>query len=229
MITDSLIRLPRKIDIIHAPPCSGGDFFANLIALSDPKTLPILMNSDYSHINDKDGNIQRFEPLKYRKIRTSLTAFNHLDRFSAEEIINAYKWNILTGMMAAYTINKGYKIYQNSLIIIVNHFSIKRKKVEILNSQNWFDMIDLSPRSSEGIKHLYSYNKYAKVCYPSLIHETTGRFEFLESFPFLDYVITKDYNTIKGWIENRYGSDLNFDFIDQSLSMWKKVRVDPYL
>jgi hypothetical protein len=48
-------------------------------------------------------------------------------------------------------------------------------------------------------------------------------------FPFMDYMISNDFNSIKDYLEVRYGPDLDYDFIDKALITYKKVRIDPYL
>ena len=48
-------------------------------------------------------------------------------------------------------------------------------------------------------------------------------------FPFMDYMVENDLNGVKYYLEDRYGPDLDFDFIDQSLIEYKKNRIDPYL
>jgi hypothetical protein len=42
-------------------------------------------------------------------------------------------------------------------------------------------------------------------------------------------MINNDFNSIKDYLTNRYGSDLDYDFIDRALINYKKIRIDPYL
>lgn len=101
--------------------------------------------------------------------------------------------------------------------------------------QPYWDVINIDPQSKQG------RNFVANWCVKTGLSKTGSKepikkmmehraFENIKlKFPFMDYMIEKDYDSIKYWLEDRYGSDLDFDFIDQSLVNYRKIRIEPWL
>jgi hypothetical protein len=245
---DTILNIPRKIDFIHYTPFAGGDFFASLIILSHNKSKKLISNFIQPHpkfLNDDEIDICQFKI----KINSGYTIFskplynnmNYLNPSSrivqymeVNDIINLYKYSLINSILPSFPNplpagNSGISRYKDSIIIIPNHWIMNPNKMRIFSQFKYWDVISIDPETKFGKNLLVEMNN--KVGSVTKKHQEIfmDRFPFLENFPFLDLVLNQNYNEIKYWIENRYGSDLDFDFIDQSLPMWKKIRVDPYL
>ena len=243
-----LLKLPRKIDFIHYTPFAGGDFFTSLIILSHNKSKDLISNFSQIHpkfLNDEEVNIDQFKikvnsgytifskPL-YNNMNYLIPSNRIVQYMEIDDIINLYKYSLLNSILPSYPNpppagNSGISRYKDSIIIIPNHWVMNPNKMKIFSQSEYWNVISIDPETKFGKKLLIEMNN--KVGRVTKKHQKKfiDRFPFLENFPFLDLVLNQNYNEIKYWIENRYGPDLDFDFIDQSLPMWKKLRVDPYL
>lgn len=244
---DDLLRLPRKIDFINYAPYAGGDFFTSLILLSHSKTKNLIYfvnnhpntenisQSDYNGFKVKQYNNRIiFSKPNYYSMNYLIPTSRLVEYFRPNEIIDLYKHSIANAFLPSYfdslpARKNKITLYKDSIILIPNHWIMSPKKMEIFSQYKYWDVINLNPESKKGKKFLYKTRDQIKSVKEAFVGHFLNRFPFLENFPFLDYILEEDYETIKYWIENRYGSDLDFDFIDKSLPMWKKVRVDPYL
>jgi hypothetical protein len=245
---DSVLKLPRKVDFIHYCPFAGGDFFTSLIILSHEKSKKLIVNFTQQHpkfLNnkqiDKNGFIVKinsgytiFSKPQYNNMTYLKPASRIVQYMEIDDIINLYKYSLINAFLPSYPNppepqQSGLLRYKDSIILICDHWIMNPNKMKIFSKSEYWGMISLDPETKYSKKLMVEMNK--KVGSVTQKHQEIfmDRFPFLERFPFLDYILEKDYNTIKYWIENRYGSDLDFDFIDRSLKMWREVRVDPYL
>jgi hypothetical protein len=246
---DTILNLPRKIDFIHYTPFAGGDFFTSLIILSHAKSKNLIASFDQKHpgfINYKEADYQGF---KIRKNNSDQVIFSKpqyinmsylkpssriVEYLKIEEVINLYKYSLINSFLPSYPnppsgANSGLSRYKDSIILICDHWLMNPNKMKEFSQYKHWDVINLDPSTKFANNLLKKMRKDTGKLTSKFQDHFINRFPFLENFPFLDYILEKDYNTIKYWIENRYGSDLDFDFIDQSLLMWKKLRVNPYL
>lgn len=245
---DGILNLPRKIDFIHYTPFAGGDFFASLIILSHDKSKKLISNFVQPHpkfSNDDETKIDQFKI----KVNSGHTVFskplynnmNYLKPSSRivqymniNDIIDSYKYSLINSILPSYPnppagAHSGINKYKDCIIIIPNHWIMNPNKMKIFSQSKYWNVVNIDPETKSGKNLLIKMNNIVGGVSKNHQESFMDRFPFLENFPFLDYILDQNYSEIKYWIENRYGSDLDFDFIDKSLSMWKKVRVDPYL
>lgn len=229
--SDELIRLPRKIDMFNWAPLSGGDFLINLISRSDyiTKSKDIMKQDDIRFV-DISGGGERIDECRYQQYLPNTLFYEDISLFyHIDELEDAIKYDIIK----TFLMNSNYKEYKDVLLFQKSHLTCPKKYVEKINSLDFIDFVDLSPESSKGKSHCFKANKKIHVCVQNTIiyclKQSRSYKTVIESFPFLDYVIDNDFNSIKDWIENRYGSNFDFDFIDKKLIWWKKIRVDPYV
>jgi hypothetical protein len=222
-----LLKLPKKIDFYNYSTYTGGEFFTSMIALSCNHTKKVLRDDVLCSYEITQNKIV-FSKNEYNKPIKIYSWHDGIEFLPANEIINLYKYSILNHMIPeSYNLNN-LKKYKNIIFIFSGHWNINPQKMKDISEYEYWNFLDLNPKSN------YSHNILDKMHNILKINKTPNpkienKYPFLENFPFLDYILDKDYPGIKDWIENRYGSDLDFDFIDRSLRMWKKVRVDPYL
>jgi hypothetical protein len=136
--------------------------------------------------------------------------------------------------------------YGNSHIVLCTHWldiSLAKKEknwenrnfgLKIFEDQKYWSVINLDPQTEKGINLVQNFcAKYKLITHSdSKVSDHINHKMFKDiklKFPFMDYLVNSDFNSIKDYLENRYGSDLDFDFIDQALIDYKKLRVDPYL
>lgn len=245
---DDVLNLPRKIDFVHYTPFAGGDFFASLIILSHDRSKKLISNFTQPHpkfYNDEEIEINQFKaktnsghtifskPL-YNNMSYLKPSSRIVKYMKINDIINLYKYSLLNSILPSFPnppvgANSGINGYSDSIIIIPNHWIMNPNKMKTFSQCEYWDVLNIDPETTYGKNLLIKMNN--EVGRTTKKHQKLfmDRFPFLENFPFLDLILYQDYNEIKYWIENRYGSDLDFDFIDRSLPMWKKIRVDPYL
>jgi hypothetical protein len=142
--------------------------------------------------------------------------------------------------------SENFFIYKGTNIILSTHWidsneMTKMKDYELRNfglvafeKEKYWDLINLDPISENGINLVLNFCRKFKLISDSdikipkrLNHKAFRNIKL--KFPFMDYMADNDLNSIKDYIENRYGSDLDYDFIDQALIDYKKIRIDPYL
>jgi hypothetical protein len=114
------------------------------------------------------------------------------------------------------------------------NFESRNYGLKLFEQQNYWNVINLDPQTLKGIDLVQNFCKKFGLTRNSDIKVSTHinhkMFKDIKlKFPFMDYLVNNDFNSIKDYLENRYGSDLDFDFIDQALIDYKKLRVDPYL
>jgi len=238
---NKLLMLPKKIDFYNYESCAGGEFWQSMITLSCPKTKIILRNDDFE-IREKD-NFKFFRSSKYDKTISIHAGFPALLFLTAENIINLYKYQLINHMIycrPGYTFYKpspGDELtlvekYKDVLFVFSNHWRIESEIMKTISEYKYWTFLDLNPEENFSRKLICKMIEMTGIGPRNNYGQISPNFDpypFLERIPFLDYILFNDYDSIKYFIENRYGSNLDFDFIDQSLRMWKKVRVDPYL
>jgi hypothetical protein len=136
--------------------------------------------------------------------------------------------------------------YRNTHIVMCTHwldmgvvkndknFQNRNYGLKLFEEQKYWDVINLDPQTEKGINLVQNFCKNFGIIrnsdYKVLNHINHKSFKDIKlKFPFMDYLANNDFNSIKDYLENRYGSDLDFDFIDKALNNYKKLRVDPYL
>ena len=247
-----VLKLPRKIDFLLYSCGAGGEFFYSLIVLSCNKTKKLLQNQDF-RIND-DQEIIRFNSPKYfkRNLDTSLSFMDYtVEHLTAEQLINNVRSILFSSIVTHMRDERTTKAFVNlesvftsiikdTLLISRKHFDHARpndpnyeidiqEKFEKFSDYHLWDVVNIDPISKAGKRNVLNAKGYY---FPHLVNvpfEDKTKFTHIECFPFIDYMIEQDYNSIKYFIENRYGSHLNFDFIDQSLSMYYEKRVKPFI
>lgn len=154
-----------------------------------------------------------------------------------------------------YNINKRFKIkprlglkntFSDTFIILCTHWvnfdpAYKIKNMEsktfgipLFENEKYWNVINLDPQTEKGVNLVKNFcKKYDLIQNPDdeinrrINHQAFNNIKL--KFPFMDYMACNNLNSIKDYIENRYGPNLDFDFIDQALINYKKLRVDPYL
>jgi hypothetical protein len=245
----SVLKLPRKIDFFHYTPFAGGDFFTSLIILSHKKSKNLIMGFDQNHPEFMDYKEINYQGFKIRKndqdqIIFSKPQYNNMnylkpssrivEYLKIEEVINLYKYSLINSFLPSYpnvppSGNSGLSRYKDSIILICDHWLMSFNKMKEFSQYEYWDVINLDPSTKFANNLLKKMREGTGKLTPKFQDHFINRFPFLENIPFLDYILEENYDQIKYWIENRYGSDLDFDFMDKSLPMWKKIRVDPYL
>jgi hypothetical protein len=245
-----LLSLPKKIDFIHYSGGSGGEFLSSLVALSCSKTKNLINQTELTLFA-----LNKAAPVYCRPnyfLNSLNTCIEHIDFgmdfMTSEEIIKSCKSSIYASMMFYYSKNfkknmhkfdpymkdetavknKLETLYKDIIIIICKHFYITNEnKVSDLNSTKIWDVINIDPITKEGQRCVDNSWRYIFSHSDKREYRTTN--SDIGRFPFFDYMMYEDYNEIKYFLENRYGSNLDFDFIDKSLKDYYKIRVEPYL
>ena len=136
--------------------------------------------------------------------------------------------------------------FSDTFIILCTHwvnfnsvYNIKNMEsmtfgIPLFEQQKYWNVINLDPQTKKGINLVKNFCvKYNIIDNPEKEIDTRVNHKAFNNiklkFPFMDYLAINDFNSIKDYIENRYGQDLDFDFIDQALIDYKKIRIDPYL
>lgn len=136
---------------------------------------------------------------------------------------------------------------QNSSQKMKDAFQNRKFGIPEIEKQSFLSIINLNPqteRAKDMVKRfnrLYFYRPNKSILEESKetippIDELTDvaidhpTFQNMKlKFPFMDYMVDNDFKSIIYYIEDRYGPDIDYDFIDQALIDYKKIRVDPYL
>lgn len=159
-------------------------------------------------------------------------------------------YNIQTGNSLLLKGNgpvKNISIYKDTNIILCTHwinFSAVRYLenwkyrnfgLKLFEKEKYWGTINLDPQTEKGINLVLNFCKKFEL-YKNSDIMTTQRINHKAfkdinlKFPFMDYMANNNLNSIKDYIENRYGADdRDFDFIDRALIDYKKIRIDPYL
>jgi hypothetical protein len=138
-------------------------------------------------------------------------------------------------------------IYKDTHLVLSTHWidsdlMTKMKDYESRNfglvtfeKEKYWDLINLDPISEKGINLLLNFCKKfrlitdSEIRIPKRLNHKAFR-DIKLKFPFMDYMVNDDFNSIKEYIGNRYGpDDIDYDFIDKALINYKKIRIDPYL
>ena len=109
--------------------------------------------------------------------------------------------------------------------------------LKVFEQQEYWNVINLDPQTPRGQKLVKNFCKKFKLLSNDELKSEKVQKQFDHpafrniklKFPFMDYMVENDLNGVKYYLEDRYGPDLDFDFIDQSLIEYKKNRIDPYL
>lgn len=141
-----------------------------------------------------------------------------------------------------FNISMKRKIFEKINIIMCTHWTDFADKevdnnrnygIRLFEGQKYWNVINLDPISEKGQQFVINFAE--KV---GLRKDNKKIINYFHSqafkninlkFPFMDYIINNNFNLIKDYLENRYGPELDHDFIDQALMDYKKIRIDPYL
>jgi hypothetical protein len=257
-IFDTLLKLPRRIDFLHYTPFAGGDFFTTMIINSHEKTKklivgfcqgghPAFTESEKTYENgfeirkNRTGNVI-FGRLIYKNLSYLAPISEIVNYLTIEQTIDLYKYSLLTSILPSFPnpprgTGNDILLHKDTIVIIADHWLMNTKKMEKFSKCQYWNMLNIDPETEFATNLMYkmrdatSYNLRRGLTPGTLRFQKkfVDRHPNIEKFPFLDYILVSDYKGIMDWIENRYGSDLDFDFIDKSLKMWRKVRVEPYL
>jgi hypothetical protein len=269
---DTILNIPKGIDLYIYSPGAGGEFFSSLISLSHKKTRSLLNESTFKGIKDSDENpnLMRYRKLSYFELKNS-NIFGIFGIQNFENIIDSFYWfghqlngnekiNFLKAFllqsMLTHSVNINKKnnskkelsfnsIFSDTYIILCTHYidliKIKEKNINLRNfgiplleKEKSFNIINLDPQTKKGIDFVKIFCEKYEL-FPNAGYEIQERinhnaFKNIKlKFPFMDYMINNDFNSIKDYLENRYGTDLDYEFIDKALIDYKKLRIDPYL
>lgn len=141
------------------------------------------------------------------------------------------------------------RLFKDKHIILCTHwvnFGYETKSTrseEIFNSRTFgiplfekeksWDVINLDPQTERAKNFVKKFCIDARILSKdkwidmNLKHKAFQNIKL--KFPFMDYILDNNFNAIKDYIENKYGPDIDYDFIDQSLIDYKKLRIDPHL
>lgn len=109
----------------------------------------------------------------------------------------------------------------------------RRFGLPLLENQKHLTLININPQTPAAKRMVYNFvNKSNLTVSKTLVSfqlEHPAFTNIKEKFPFMDYMVENNFDAIKYHIENRYGPDIDYDFIDQALIDYRKLRVEPYL
>jgi hypothetical protein len=255
---DTLLKLPRRIDFIHYTPFAGGDFFTTMIINSHEKTKnivvgfaaagnPAFKDDEKTYENgfqirkNHTGNVIFGKPT-YKNLSYLAPISKIVHHLTIEQTIDLYKCSLLNSILPSFPnpppgTGNDISLHKDTIVIIADHWVMNTKKMEEFSKCQYWNMLNIDPETKFATELMYkirdatSYNLRRGLTPEASEFQKKflDRHPNIERFPFLDYILVSDYKGIMDWIENRYGSDLDFDFIDRSLKMWKTVRVEPYL
>jgi len=128
-------------------------------------------------------------------------------------------------------------LFKDTLLILARHDDgfADMNELSKFNLCDYWDVVDINPITKEGracvsraVGHIFNDEplKYHRQSKELLFYSSNPD---IEKFPFFDYLIYEDYAEIQYFLENRYGSNLDFDFIDKSLKTYRTTRVVPFL
>lgn len=257
-IIDESLSWLNKIDIYIYSPGSGGEFFSSLCALSHIPTRELLVSKILKGSKQtKENNIITiFKAPNYFNLKNFYIdeIGKHLFFWSGymDPItkINYYKNILAHGILnnndPQQNLSEKKEYYTNKNIILCTHWfnfndsEIKNENfknrtfgIPLLEKEKCFNIINLNPQTPQGkdlvINFCETLWKNIKRDNIKVWFEHHAVTNIKLKFPFMDYMVNSNHNLIKDYIENRYGSDLDFDFIDKALIDYKKIRIDPYL
>jgi hypothetical protein len=250
-IIEESLSWPKNIDIYFYAPGSGGEFFTSLCALAHPPTRELLVSKTLEGYR-KDDNIITFKNSNYFNLpnvdigHLGIQMFNYANYImDVNERINYYKMVLAHAILShSDYISNNMSVKKNTFkkinIILCTHWIDILKPSEnrtfgipLFENQKYWNIINLDPQTENGQQLVLNFATKSKLRQKpkAIAHyfNNKGFNNIKLKFPFMDYMIMADFNSIKNYIENRYGSDLDFDFIDQALINYKKIRIDPYL
>jgi hypothetical protein len=176
------------------------------------------------------------------KYMDPITKINYLKYVIFHVILNNGTLKNINGFNENFSSKREF--IKNINIVLCTHWQDIKKSyksdlkprtfgIPLFEKEKNLNVINLDPQTEKGREFVINF--CAKTNLVTNTEKIKNQFEHSAfnniklQFPFFDYVIKNDTNSIKDYIENRYGSDLDFDFIDQALIDYKKIRVDPYL
>lgn len=249
---DWVLSLPRKIDFISYYGGSGGEFFTSLVALSCFKSKHLLDSQECVYTHSGKLNIPKYHSADYklRNVKSFIDATSHM--MTSDEIIKNLKSSIFNSMIKNYSVeckntefddyvfntenpnvikNRLEKIYKNTLLIKRSHFVLfDEDKMNALNSSKYWNIVNIDPITLEGKKCAVESIRYFYPNISRYIDDLSfNQNKNIINFPFFDYMIYEEYDEVKYFLEKRYGSELDFDFIDKSLKDYYKLRIIPFL
>jgi hypothetical protein len=201
------------------------DYFGNDIFSSDIISIGKIIHK-YGMYMESDDKI------KYLKMVIFHSMINHFKKaFNFDFIPNDIEKNI-----------NFYKFYRKINIILCCHgFTECDEKYDskinfelnLLKNEKNINFINLNPQTDPAKNVIINYCNKTKMVSDS--NKVIKHIEFKTyknmnlKFPFFDYMIANDFNSIKNYLENRYGPDLDHNFVNQALINYKNLRIDPYL
>ena len=204
-------------------------------------------------ITFKSAEYFNFENIYIGEIGKHLTFYSKLindpvDRINYYKMVLAHAFLNTTPDPVSeniYVISKKRQLFKNVNIILCTHWTnanLRNKKLDnrtfglpLFEKQKYWNVIHLDPQTSLGQDFVTKFAFKSKMFDDLEIEKIKVAFNHSAfkniklKFPFMDYMISNDFNSIKDYLEVRYGPDLDYDFIDKALITYKKVRIDPYL
>jgi len=256
-LIDEALSWPNKIDIYFYAPGAGGEFFTTLCSLSHLPTREILYSQNIEAVKFETGAIvfKSAVYFNYEEIFVSELG-KHLCFYSKYitdplERINYYRMVLAHSFLNipsedVHNLNNKKNILKNKNIILCTHWikihSTDKKNgpnfdnrtfgIPLFEKQKYWNIINLDPETEKARNHIINFCKKSKLAVSTKKIETYLNHSAFKNiklkFPFMDYMVTGNFNAVKDYLENRYGPDLDFDFIDKALINYKKIRIDPY-
>jgi len=119
------------------------------------------------------------------------------------------------------------------LLIKTKNFESRNFGLKLFEKEKYWNVINLDPQTEKGRNLVLNFcKKYKLITNVKKVEMQFNHSAFSNiklKFPFMDYMATGDFNSIKNYITNRYGPDLDYEFIDKALIDYKKLRIEPYL
>lgn len=193
---------------------------------------------EFIHINQIGKQI-----FFWSKYMDPITKINYYKNVLAHVILNN---NMVKDETNLYNISCRKKNLENVNIILCTHwlhnipstneknFKNRTFGIPLCEREKYWNFINLDPQTTEGKNFVVNFcERVELVKNPDKIRKIFEHTAFKNiklKFPFMDYMVREDFNSIKNYIVNRYGPDnIDYNFIDQALINYKKIRIDPYL
>lgn len=237
---DKVLSYPKIFDIYNYNPCCGGEFFTSLIRLSHPYTKQWLKRDRFI-INPIKPGVKIYDTVQYHKHSNKLR-YETFGECTPEELLFVFKYSYVATFsqhLAFYRmqscIDENWENHLSEMLLVDSHHLtyVTEEGYSALINDPLMNILQLDPETLDGKKLIrYMNNKIFPPEWGSIVKlyedKFYGRSDVI-NFPFIDYMLYKDNNGVMDFLEERYGSDLDFDFIDESLTEWREVRLEPYL
>jgi hypothetical protein len=192
-----------------------------------------------------------YDMFKYSKFMVDPnTRINYYKMVLAHSFLNVdkkYLENFTDISGGKKNLSRKKEILKNTNIVLCTHwFDVLREYyanaknlqnktfgIPLFEKQKYWSVINLDPQTDKGknLVHKYQsdFHNIKNIDISNIVIDHPAFKNIKLKFPFMDYMVDANFNAVKDYLENRYGPDLDFDFIDKALINYKKIRINPYL